>query len=118
MSNPRHDKVLVIVEETVQHVYLMDPDSTATVEVFHVLPKLLMGEALETLPMAWDKPPTILGHRAKKGAPMPLLMTQKEEAAKFSRFTGVTIVIPDENGDPSEEFKYTTTTMTRKPVKK
>lgn len=112
-----HDKVLVIVEEVVQHVYLMDPDAQATQEAFQALPRLLAGEILEGLPGPWDKPPATLGKRAiKKGASMPALLQKHDKDSTYSRFTAVTFVIPDETGAPSLEIKATPTTFTRKPV--
>ncbi len=112
----RKDKVLVIVTETVQHVYLMDPEAAASAEAYQALPRLLHGSILESLPI-FDKPPAVLGKRAVKGVPMPGLLQKHTETARYSRFTGVTFVLPDEHGDPSLEVKATLTTISQKPVK-
>lgn len=111
------DKVKVIVTETIQHVYLMDPDDIKTREAYEALPRLVSGQILESLPMPWNKPPAVLGRRAtKKGCPMPLLLQQHTKEDSFSRMTEVTFVIPDEEGNPSIEVKATPTTMSQKPV--
>ncbi len=112
-----HDKVMVIVEETVQHVYLMDPESVDTAEAFHALPRLLSGTIVEGLPLGRTQAQVLLGKRAKKGAPMPLLLQKHSQETEFRRFTGLTMVLPDEAGNPAEEIKVTPTTIQRKPVK-
>lgn len=112
-----HDKVKLIVTETVQHVYLLDPDDLKTREAYEALPRLLSGQILESIPMPWDKPPVVLGKRAtKKGCAMPLLLQQHQKSDSFSRMTEVTFVIPDEQGNPSIEVKATPSTMSQKPV--
>lgn len=116
MSAP-HDKVMVIVEETVQHIYLLDPDKIGTREVYEALPRLLQGDILEGLPMLSDKPPAVLGKRAKKGVPMPGLLHKHSKHDTYGRFTGVTFVIPDEHGKPSLEVKATPNSIQTKPVK-
>jgi hypothetical protein len=112
-----HNKVMIIVEETVQHVYLLDPEARDTAEAHYALPRLLLGSIVEGLPSLHDRPPSLLGKRAAKGVPMPLLLQKHEEHIKFSRFSGLTMVLPDEDGKPAEEIKVNPKTITRKPVK-
>lgn len=116
-ADPAHDKVVVIVEETIQHVYLMDPDDTKTVGAVQTLQLLVSGQGLEALPI-FDKPSAVLGKRAKKGPPMPgLTLREFNQHTDWRRFTGLTLLIPNENGVHVEELKFTNTTITRKPIK-
>jgi hypothetical protein len=119
MTAKDHDKVKVIVEETVQRVFLLDPDAAQTREFVEALQHLVTGGIVENIPMFGEnKPPAVLGHRAKKGPPVPILLRMMPQEAEWRRFSGMTLVIPDENGAPSEERKFTNTTVTRRPVKK
>lgn len=114
-----HDKVKIIVEETVQRVYLLDPDSRATLEFVEGLKGIVTGQLFEGIPMAFEKnPPAVLGHRAKKGAVPPALLRAHPSEVEWRRLAAVTIVIPDEHGNPSLEQKFTPTTVTQKPVTK
>lgn len=116
-ADPAHDKVVVIVEETVQHVYLLDPDASKTAEQVAQLQALVTGQYLEGIPGFFDKPPAVLGKRAKKGPPMPSLLHQMTTHTDHRRFSGLTLLIPNENGVHVEERKFTNTTITRKPIK-
>jgi hypothetical protein len=108
-------KFVIIVEETVQHVYEVD----ATDENLHriqALQGLCIGSIVESLPMAWDNPPRLLGKRAKKGAAMPLLLREIPQAADYRRFTGVRTLWPDETGKHVQETICTNKTVVRKSI--
>jgi hypothetical protein len=112
-----HNKTMVIVEETVQRVYLLDPDDQKTAHTVEALRGLVSGQYLEGIPMSWDKPIT-LGKRAKKAPLMPnITLRELNEVERFSTFAKLTVVVPDETGNPSLEFNFTKTTASRKPVK-
>ena len=111
------DKVTIIVEETVQRVYQFDPDDPKTVETIELL-GALMREPPAGRNMSSPRAPTVLGARARKGGRKAQFMEQFAADATWVRTTGFTYIIPDEMGRPSVETKYTTSSITRKPVKK
>lgn len=116
-----HNKVLVIVEETVHHAYLLDPDSPETLVAVNQLAALASGTHLEHIPMAWDRPDGVFGGRIKKLPLMPRITLREIEsqlAAKHSSLTNLTVVIPDQDGYPSEERKFNSKTFSIKPLKR
>lgn len=110
------DVVTIIVEETVQRVYEMSPEDPETGMVLNTLRAILLTDASEN-PFHQPKPPATLGKRAKKGREMPSFMRPKTPVAEWSRYTGLTYVLPNEDGVPAQEVKATMTTISSKPLK-
>lgn len=122
MSYP-NGSVLMIVEETVQHAYLISPDSPKIHEIAAKLKALATGPHIEHIPMSWDRPPGALEGYLVKGQPMPTLTMREAEDFKtgqHSTYTKFTIVLPDENGEPcvKQTFTNKTATQTAIPLKK
>jgi hypothetical protein len=116
-------KVLVIVEEVVQRAFLLDPDDADTVLKLNTLRGLLRGAIVDPGEIAFgrNRPPRLLDHRAKKGAGVVrdrLLLDVELQDAEWERFTGLTVVYPDEDGNPRMEVKCTNNGVKHKPVTK
>jgi hypothetical protein len=105
---PHHNKVLLIVEETVQRAYLLDPDDLHSRDILGLFRHRILQPAKGFVP-------ALIGKRAKKGAD-PMIEGLPVQA-ELRRMTGITYVIPDDVGNPSIEFKFTPTTGQQKPVK-
>lgn len=100
----------VIVEETVQRVYHLDPENPEHVEFFD---RMRVGVITEERFVA---PAPVLGKRSKKGAPVvdaPKSVAMLEERTVL---TGVTL-LNRADGEPIHETKWTNTTVTSKPIR-
>lgn len=116
-----HGKVLAIVEETIQHIYLIDPEDPKAGEYLAKLRVLATGSQVETIPTCWDRPPAALEGRAKKAPKMPSITLREMSElhdAQFSTFSGLTIVLPDEEGFPALEQRFNSKTVSQKPLKR
>lgn len=121
----KHDtkgRVLVIVEETVQRAYLLDPADEKTGPRLSTLKGVLTGQLVDPGALFYrnNHAPALIDQRGKKGAipirDQQVLPTLPDE--DWTRFTGLTIVYPDEDGNPAMEQKVTTQTISQKPVRK
>lgn len=116
-----HGKVLVIVEETIQHTYLIDPEDPKAPEHLGKLRVLATGSQIEGIPSFLDRPPSVMGGREKEAPKMPSItlreMSELHEA-QYHTFTGLTIVLPDEEGFPALEQTFNSKTIKQKPLKR
>ena len=96
----------VIVEETVQRVYHLDPENPDHVEFFDTLRNAVIDPSV--------LPSPILGKRSKKGAQVhePPLAPLEERVV----LTGLTL-LNRVDGVPVHEVRWTNTTVVTKPVK-
>jgi len=100
----------VIVEETVQRVYHLDPEKPSHVLFFDYLRRGVIAEE------NFVAPSPILGKRSKKGAPIVVRPPALKHLEERTVMTGLTLLSRHE-GVPYEEVKWTNTTVSSKPVK-
>ncbi len=126
MTKTGPDHLVVIVEEVVQRVYLLDPESEVAREAFAALPSIIREEAFESIPMPHERPSHYLGKRATKGGQLPgMLLKRMNDASRsgtpphYHRMTTATFILPNEDtGEPDLEIKATRTNLVRKPYRK
>lgn len=119
MSYP-NGSVLMIVEETVQHAYLIAADNPKVREIAGKFQALATGPHIEHIPMAWDRPPAALDGYLVKGQPKPTLTMREAEDFKtgqHSTYTKFTLVLPDENGEPCLKQTFTKMGFRQDPLK-
>jgi hypothetical protein len=102
--------VRVIVEETVQTVYDLDPHNPVHEAVFNRLAGGIHADPVE--------PPPQIGRRVAKGG-CPVLVDEREclAAAGHKTYTRLTVLELGNDGVPHTERVYSRTTTLMRPVK-